>query len=447
MWLRRAWVEELQHFVVIVTVTFIAGLILDAPLLGIIGGLCVYLARLLVGLREMAQWASNHSEDLPPDVPGVAGLLASTFVRQTRSNSELHESLLLRIDRLRTAIHALPDAIVDLDEELHIAWCNEQATRLLGVRPVDDQGRPIDNLVRHPDFIAILRAGEPDKEISIPSPSRPNLSLRIKLLPYGDGQSVLLARDETESVRLEQMRQDFISNVSHELKTPLTVLRGYLETMEDDAGDLPEAWQRPTRAMSDQTNRMTQLVEDLLLLSRIESVDRPAQESVVDVPTLLAEILEEARIVSGARTHRLRADIEPGVGLVGSSTEIRAAFVNLVVNAVQHTPADGDIWIRWTQTESEAHFSVRDSGEGIEEHHIGRLTERFYRADAGRSRDQGGTGLGLAIVKHVLQHYDATLHIASTVGDGSTFRCVFPADRIVRLPADDVDVGLTKESA
>jgi len=322
--------------------------------------------------------------------------------------------------------------IVEVDAEHRIVWSNASAEPLLGVRLETDTGQPIDNLVRHPQFIEYLRDGQSSDTLTIPSPADPDRLVTVRVMPYGETQSVVLARDDTERTRLERMREDFISNVSHELKTPLTVLGGYVETMEDAGQDLPERWQRPTKAMSEQVVRMSRLVEDLLLLARLESTERPSEEHPVDVPALLEGLMEEARILSGAANHELTLEATPGLWLHANPAELRAAFSNLVANAIHYTPASGRISVRWHTDGRTAFFEVEDSGEGIDKQHLGRLTERFYRADPGRARAHGGTGLGLAIVKHALQHYDAVLEIQSTIGAGSEFRCRFPAERTLR---------------
>jgi len=272
--------------------------------------------------------------------------------------------------------------------------------------------------------------------VEIPSPVDDKVHLSVQVIIYGDNQRLLIARDVTRLRRLEAMRRDFVANVSHELRTPVTVLVGYLETLEEDA-ECARRWARPLALMREQATRMRRIVDDLLMLSRLETEDaghHPRARQPVDVPALLGRIVEEARALSGPRGHRIGLEAERGLGLAGSEGELASAFTNLLANAVQYTPEGGEIRVRWWSDAAGAHLAVSDTGIGIAPEHIPRLTERFYRVDVARSRATGGTGLGLAIVKHVLQRHDARLHIESEPGRGSTFRCDFPPERLVRLP-------------
>jgi two-component system phosphate regulon sensor histidine kinase PhoR len=224
---------------------------------------------------------------------------------------------------------------------------------------------------------------------------------------------------------LEKMRQDFVANVSHELRTPLTVLRGYLEGLIDVSASKPD-WQPVFDQMHQQTIRMENIIEDLLHLSRLETDTATFNENEsIHIPELLNTIREDALALSHNHTHQIFIEINAPDIFHGQKLELRSAFSNLVFNAVHYTPANGRIYIRWYQNETGLHFEVEDTGIGIDAKHIPRLTERFYRVDPGRTRQTGGTGLGLAIVKHVLLRHNATLHIESTVGKGSVFRCDF----------------------
>lgn len=432
MRLKKACLEELRRLGVIVLCALVAGMVLEQLPWALALVAPAYLAVMGYELVHTVAWMSKDPRSVPPDGKGLAALLASITLDEHASATGKHDTLAAQLQRMETVLHAMPDAIVEVDAEHRIVWSNASAEPLLGVRLETDTGQPIDNLVRHPQFIEYLRDGQSSDTLTIPSPADPDRLVTVRVMPYGETQSVVLARDDTERTRLERMREDFISNVSHELKTPLTVLGGYVETMEDAGQDLPERWQRPTKAMSEQVVRMSRLVEDLLLLARLESMERPSEEHPVNVPALLEGLMEEARILSGAANHELTLEATPGLWLHANPAELRAAFSNLVANAVHYTPASGRISVRWHTDGRTAFFEVEDSGEGIDKQHLGRLTERFYRADPGRARAHGGTGLGLAIVKHALQHYDAVLEIQSTIGAGSEFRCRFPAERILR---------------
>ncbi len=271
--------------------------------------------------------------------------------------------------------------------------------------------------------------------MQFPSPTDDAVMLSVRIVPYGENQRLVLARDISRLHRLEQMRRDFVANASHELRTPLTVLGGYLETLADSDDAALRQWQPAIEQMRHQANRMRRLVDDLLLLSRLETDEAPAEPEAVAVPAMLASIREDAELLAGERAHAIELEAEPGLQLRGDYHELRSAFANLVLNAVQHTPAEGRIAIRWYADAGGAHLAVSDTGPGIPPQHLPRLTERFYRVDVGRSRAAGGTGLGLAIVKHVLHRHGGALAIDSRLGRGSTFQCDFPSELIVRQSA------------
>jgi len=238
----------------------------------------------------------------------------------------------------------------------------------------------------------------------------------------------LLSRDITRWERMETTRRDFVANVSHELRTPLTVLGGFLETLSDMQDPDPSMLRRSLQLMSEQATRMQRLVEDLLTLSKLESAQNPLREDFVDVPEMVRTLVRDAQALSNGR-HRFSLRVETESGLSGSAEELRSALFNLISNAVRYTPENGEIEVSWSRRDAEAVFAVRDTGIGIEPHHIPRLTERFYRVERGRSRASGGTGLGLAIVKHVLSRHQGRLDVQSEPGEGSTFSALFPAAR------------------
>ena len=252
--------------------------------------------------------------------------------------------------------------------------------------------------------------------------------LAVQLVPYGDHEKLLLSRDVTRWERLEAVRRDFIANVSHELRTPLTVMKGFLETLTDARASDEKLYRRSLELMTGQAERMQRLVEDLLMLSRLEDSRYPLREEPVDIPALLQAVLLEAEGINRGE-HRIVTKIAPA-WLLASREEVRSAFSNLVTNAIRYTPPGGEIVVSWAVENGEPVMRVKDNGEGIAPEHIARLTERFYRVDRSRSRASGGTGLGLAIVKHVLQRHQGRLDIASELGAGSTFSCVFPATRL-----------------
>ena len=316
------------------------------------------------------------------------------------------------LNRFKMMTKAMPDATVVLRHGSEIEWFNEAAQRQLGLRHPQDLTQRIDNLIRLPSFVAFLRNQNNSEPLEIASPDHEGMMLSIVVIPYGNDRRLLVARDVSQLHRLEETRRDFVANASHELRTPLTVINGYLETMADSPSDLAKTqWDSPVKVMYEQSLRMTSIVDDLLMLSRLETSPREIHREVVDIPSLIRLVAEEGRVLSGDKKHAISVEVDDSVRLRGNQPQLYSVFTNLIFNAVHYTPAGGAIVIRWYLTESGACFEVEDSGVGIAPQHIFRLTERFYRVDVGRSRDAGGTGLGLAIVKHILDHHDGHLTI------------------------------------
>lgn len=390
-------------------------------------------------LYHLYRWLQKPKKRLPPGAGGaMEGIIREIDFMRERHRSRKRK-LSQYLQRFQKATAALPDATVILNEYGEIEWANEASRRLLGLQWPRDAGQRLSNLIRHPDFIELMQLGSKvSGTLELSSSVNSALHLNIRIMPYSEGRRLLVVQDITRLYRLERTRRDFIANISHELRTPLTVLRGYLEVLEEEGSADPETWTRSFRAMQDQAARMQHLVEDLLTLSRLENREKKPAEVPVAVPAMLENICREARMLSGERQQQIQLEADPSLWLRGDEREIHSAFSNLIINAVRYTPAQGDILVRWHKQSDRPCLEVRDSGEGIAVEHIPRLTERFYRVDKGRSRERGGTGLGLAIVKHTLNRHEARLEIESKPGEGSLFRCLFPAERDyrseVRLP-------------
>ena len=393
------------------------------------GLLLLLLAHHIVNLSLLRGWLAGSAPAPVPEGSGAWEEIFAGLSRLLRRQTHIESRLSAALSRFRQAGAALPEALIVLDDDDRIEWCNPRAERYLGLDSQRDRGQQITYLIRNPQFSQYLEAGRFSEPLMLRiSRGGGELVLSIQLVPYGDSQKLLLTRDITRWERAETTRRDFVANVSHELRTPLTVLNGFLETLQDMRDPDPEMTRRSIQLMIEQTTRMHRLVEDLLTLSRLESTDSPVREDFVDVPTLARTLHREAQALSAGR-HRIGLRLESTEGLIGSADELRSAFGNLISNAVRYTPEGGEIEIVWMRRDGHPAFTVRDTGIGIEPQHIPRLTERFYRADRSRSRNTGGTGLGLAIVKHVLSRHQAQLEVQSEPGDGSTFTAVFPAAR------------------
>ena len=361
----------------------------------------------------------------------------SALYRMVRGTQQQQHRLTGQLARFRSAGQAMPDGVIVLDADDHIVWCNTIAELWFSLDGKKDIGQPILNLVRNPDFVAYLKGGNYEEPLMLGISRGTDLMLSLRVVPYGHEEKLLLSRDVTQAEKLEIMRRDFVANVSHELKTPLTVVSGFLETIVDGAVKTDEPrGKQALELMRVQTDRMLHLIEYLLTLSVLESRSTPANETSIDVGAFMRGLFEDAKALSGGR-HNVQLQSGPPVSLFGDEGEINSAVGNLISNAIRYTPKGGKILLSWDLRDGECWVSVGDSGIGIESRHIPRLTERFYRVDASRSRETGGTGLGLAIVKHVLTRHQGRLEVESEVGRGSTFSVVFP-DARVQLKAERV---------
>jgi two-component system phosphate regulon sensor histidine kinase PhoR len=390
----------------------------------------LYLLTHLYWLHQLLVWFKKPDLSTMPLGGGIWEDVFAAIYHEQRRHSRSQTQLSSALDRFRHAASALPDGVVLLNGNDQIEWCNPPAEMKLGLSMKQDAGQPIVYLVRHTEFIKYLQDQDFSEPIKLKSWRNPEVTLEIQLVPFGANQKLLICRDITQIEKVETMRRDFIANVSHELRTPLTVVGGFLETLNDIEGAVPENTRTYFNMMQEQTARMRSLIEDLLTLSQLENSQSVPQDSEIDVGALLNMVLNDAQGLSRGR-HQLKLEADPNLNLTGASEELHSAFGNLVSNAIRYTPEGGHILIRWEQRGQEAVFSVTDSGIGIEQQHIDRLTERFYRVDRSRSRETGGTGLGLSIVKHILTRHQARLEIESLPGKGSTFRVVFPRTRIL----------------
>jgi two-component system, OmpR family, phosphate regulon sensor histidine kinase PhoR len=376
-------------------------------------------------LIKLADWLWQSKSISPPESSGVWGLIFDGLNRKIRKQRLKQKKLSTQVRLFSNGAEALPDGAVVLSDELVILWANTKALKLIGIRHPSDIGQRIDNLVRSPDFVSYLAKADFSEPCSIVSPINNAIQIEVRLMPYGKAQFLLLARDISQIHQLETMRRDFVANVSHELKTPLTVVRGYLEMFQMSSDDLNPAWQRAFTSMEGQVSRMDNLVEQLLQLSRVESTQHADRNHQLSMPTLVASLIDDAQWLNKDKQHQISSDIDNSLDVFGIESEIKSACANLIANAINYTPAGGNIVIKWQRIDGIAVFSVKDNGVGIKVEHVNRLTERFYRVDESRSRDTGGSGLGLAIVKHVLQRHQAKLIIESTWGQGSIFSIVF----------------------
>lgn len=382
-------------------------------------------------VTRLERWLRTGALGNPPKASGIWEDIYYHLLRLKKRDKRRKKELAKRIEQFRKSTEALPDAAVVLGLEDEIEWSNSAARQVLGLKK-SDKGQRIPNLIRFPEFNQFLKAKDYSQQLTISSPVNQAMVLEIKIVTYAKGLRLLLAHDVTQLKKMERMRKDFVANVSHELRTPLTVLKGYLETLTDFDNGLSPLYTNSFEQMRQQTDRMQHLVDDLLLLTRLETQQR--KSDCVDVAQLLKQICQEGEYLATVN-QRVELCLETEKKIQGNEQELRSAFTNLVVNALKYSAEDTLVKVRWYEQADKICLSVEDKGEGIAAHDIPRITERFYRVDVKRSRKLSGTGLGLAIVKHVLMRHDGQLLIDSELGKGSCFCCQFPRQRIC-TPSD-----------
>ncbi|MYM98315.1 phosphate regulon sensor histidine kinase PhoR [Duganella sp. BJB488] len=414
------------------TAIILAGCATLGWMFGWINGLVLALLAMMVMvfvqltyLYQLSNWMDDPQSAKLPDGWGAWTNIFSRLYRMRRDDEKNQAELTEWLARFRQAMHLLPDGVVIMDDVLFLEWCNPAAEKHLGLTHERDKGMRVTNLVRSPDFMDYIILGRYEQPLTISFRER---KLIVHIIPFENRRQILVTHDATETERIEEMRRDFIANASHELRTPLTVIVGFLEIAASEGLDAATR-SAHLKLMTEQGHRMQHLIEDMLTLSRLESVDYPMRPEQVDVPKLMEQVLRDARALSAGK-HEITMSVN-GPDVMGSYEELHSAFGNLASNAVRYTPAGGKIHLVWREFEGGVKFLVEDTGIGISPEHISRLTERFYRVDKSRSRETQGTGLGLAIVKHVLLRHGSTLQIRSEAGKGSTFIVCLPKTAIV----------------
>lgn len=414
------------------------GTVMWGTWIGATTGVVLSAVRDMVRSERLMRWLRDvHSgsagDGSAPRDRGLWGELGYRMERALRQREAALGRERSRLEQFLSAIDVSPNGVLLLDAEFGIAWCNSAAADHFGLDPVRDLHQRVTNLLRAPAFVAYLQGGDYREPLSILAP-RGGLQLLVLIRAYGEGMRIVISQDITERQRAESMRRDFVANVSHEIRTPVTVLAGFVETLVKLQLTEVER-QRVLVLMEQQTRRVQSLVSDLLTLAQLEGSPRPTADRWVPMANLLDQVEAEATGLSGGKHELVFPDAsqEPLASLqvAGHQTELLSALTNLVSNAVRYTPAGGRVDVRWCiRDDGCLEFAVSDTGIGIAREHLPRLTERFYRVDGSRSRDTGGTGLGLSIVKHIVQRHGGELLVTSEPGKGSVFRLVFPSVRV-----------------
>ncbi|MBS1227578.1 MAG: phosphate regulon sensor kinase PhoR [Proteobacteria bacterium] len=430
IWVRTAWLLLAIAGVVFAPLASTYGM--RWGLAAVVVCLLLMLAWHLVHLHLLMRWLEGPLDAPLPRGRGAWEIALAKLHRRTRVRQGQQQALAETLERFLRAFQALPDGVIAFDRHQHISWINERAETHFALSAQSDRGQALTNLIRHPGFVSYLDAGRFSEPLIYRGGRVDGLTLMLQIIPYAENQNLLVSRDISQIERIETMRSDFIANVSHELKTPLTVVAGFSEMLADDFEAYSASEIKHYLALiCEQNARMQRLIEDLLTLSALESGGAAASEEALPLAPMLESIVDEARALSAGK-HEIALKIETPSVLLCCANELRSAFSNLAGNAVRYTPPGGRINLAWRVVDGLGEFSVADTGIGIAAQHLPRLTERFYRVDRSRSRETGGTGLGLAIVKHVLTRHHATLEIESEPGRGSRFIARFPARCLVK---------------
>ncbi|HHT00112.1 MAG TPA: phosphate regulon sensor histidine kinase PhoR [Thiomicrospira sp.] len=412
----------ISNLLIMLFLAWLTGLWTEGLLLFIL----FYIGRQLWSIHKFENWMASRKTNAYPPASGYWSELTYLVSKKQRALEKHADLNLYKSEQFKAASMLIPDAIVSLDHHNKIEWFNTVSKSLIGVRR-QDIGVKIESVVRQPEFIQYLKSANFSKSLTVNSSYKKARTYEMQVIPYFENHKLLVVRDITELYQLAQIRRDFIANASHELRTPLTVLRGYLEVMIDTPGEHQKTWGVPLEHMETQSLRMQAIIEDLLTLSTIEAESIASEKEQVNVPEMLKQLEQDVKQL-GNKNHDFVFDIDESLVIKGYAEPLKSVFTNLVSNAVRYSPDGGEIVVSWLKDNANIVFEVQDSGLGISQEHIPRLTERFYRVDKDRSRVTGGTGLGLAIVKHVLERHGAELHIDSVLGKGSVFRCEFPMD-------------------
>jgi len=428
--LSLSW-ADIQYAALALLAGLMLGLISGYWALSIGAVLFFHIIRLLSKLARIREWlVQGITAETSPDIPGSAGDIVKAIVAVKRDSDRQRKRLEELLNRFDAATDAMPDAMLIIDRQHRVEWANPAAKQLLGIDPLRDVGQPVGNIVRDPLIAHYLQTADYTEPLEFSSPGSVDRDLMLKIIPYSQQRHLFYVQDHKDLLRLERVRKAFVTNASHEMRTPLTVIIGYLESLSDQEG-MDLRVRHGVDGALDQSLRLKNLLEDLLALSKLEStLSSQSVVAPVDMVALLKETKELVEASSHYRDQPLSLSCETEVKLIGNSTELQSVIRNVIDNAVKYTEAQTPINIVWKQlADGSAKLSVQDHGEGITARHLPHITERFYRVDKGRSRDTGGTGLGLSIVKHVLERHSGKLQINSEIGVGTYVEMIFPQER------------------
>lgn len=419
-------------FALILFLSFIVSKIFTAStaIIFLIFALIIYLISHIFWINELSKWLDKPKSTEIPDGKGIWQDIFSKIYKNYRFESKSKKDLATAMEQFIQAADALLDGVVTLNESNEIIWCNKRAQLMFGIHPRKDINKPILHIFRNSEFKNYLEEENYELPLQIDTENYVN-HIELKVIPFGKYQKLLTARDISVILKNELVRKEFVSNFTHELKTPLTVITGFIETLDQPKNNLSSDTKEIFSLMSEQANRMKDLINDLLLLSNIEASLNKNRSEKVSI-FRLSENIKSSTSKLNKKNHKIKFNIDKKLNIYGSRSEIQSAFSNLVSNAIRYTPEKGNIFITWHLINNLPILEVTDNGVGIPKNKINRITERFYRIDEDRSRSSGGTGLGLSIVKNIMLQHQGQLEITSELNQGSTFKLIFPEVRVIK---------------
>jgi two-component system phosphate regulon sensor histidine kinase PhoR len=412
-------------------------LAVTAAAAAIVYGLARQLARPVDSLRAAAARIASGDVSADPPATDVAEFadIAAALVRLREQLVERGLTIGRQDTQQEAVLGSMIEGVLAIDGRRRILGINRAAADLLDVEAEQTAGRPLQDVIRNPDLrrfaLTAIDCREPvEDDLLLRGVRDRTIRLRGTALrdASGDGGAVIVLNDVTEVQRLENVRRDFVANVSHELKTPVASIKGFVETLLDGALDDRDDARRFLGIVARQADRLATIIEDLLALSRIEQSETSGKLPLDQLPLsgILITASDDCRPRAVERSIRLEVECPPDLTVTVNGPLLEQAVINLVDNAIKYSESGKTVWLSAEDDATGPAIRVRDEGCGIAEEHLPRLFERFYRVDKARSRNLGGTGLGLSIVKHIVQAHAGTIVVESTPGVGTTFTIRLP---------------------
>ena len=370
-------------------------------------------------------WLNETSNLKAPRFDGYISKLIISIYKKKKFDQELSQQHSQSFHKFEKLSKSIPDGIALINQENALIWCNSSAERLLSLDLKLDRYKKINYIIRNEEFVSYIKNPSHDKPYRINLKNKDNIkNLEVQVFPYETDQILLIISDVTNLVVAEKERKEFLSDISHELNTPLTIIQGYVETIKDFEYQ-DNFVTKAINHIHNQSIRMSKLINDIALVNKIEYAKKLNLE-LIKPCEILEKVLDE--IVPVFNKKKWSSKIEFKGSFTAEKEDIICIFSNLINNSIKYTNTNGEIKISLLKTSNGFIFKIVDNGIGIAKENIKKITNRFYREDQSRSRNTGGSGLGLSIVKKIVEKYNAKLEVKSELGKGSQFMIIFPYD-------------------